>query len=532
MSGLSLTKRALAFGAAMFTFVVFAQSALGQNISEGFDTVSSNTGTPLPGWVSINNSSPPGSTQWFQGNPDVFASHMGEPNSYIGANFNATQATNTISLWLISPQRTYNNGDVVKFWTRTVEKSLYPDRLQVRLSTNGNSTNVGGTATSVGDFTNLLLDINPALEPGGYPELWTEETITISGLGGPTNGRLAFRYFVTDGGPTGANSNYFGIDTLTIGSGAAPADHQESDYNGDGKTDFSVVRNTGGGATGQVTWFNAINGGGTTYAPAWGIATDFFVPGDYDGDNKTDVAIWRPGAPGAAEWYILNTMSGTVSRYVFGQSGDDPTVQGDWDGDGKTDIAVYRGGAAAGQQSYFYYRGSLNNPSGNITYIPWGQNGDFPFSGDFDGDNMADAAVQRGVAGGQGRFFIRHATGSTDSFIYGTSSDVISPGDYDGDGKTDVMVSRSIGGSITWFLRPSSNPGSAGAGAFAVFGLSATDFRAQGDYDGDGKTDVAVWRPNADPNMTYFYYLGSTSGFGAYEWGQNGDYPVTNWNSH
>src|SRR2546428_3306592 len=47
------------------------------------------------------------------------------------------------------------------FYTRTVDMPSFPDRLQVRMSTNGASSNVGTTATDVGDFTTLLLDINP-----------------------------------------------------------------------------------------------------------------------------------------------------------------------------------------------------------------------------------------------------------------------------------------------------------------------------------------------------------------------------------
>ena len=65
------------------------------------------------------------------------------------------------------------------------------------------------------------------------------------------------------------------------------------------------------------------------------------------------------------------------------------------------------------------------------------------------------------------------------------------------------------------------------------FGLSATDFPTQGDYDGDGKTDIAVWRPNADPAQNFFYSLNSSNGAARiFELGQQGDYPVANYNSH
>jgi hypothetical protein len=69
----------------------------------------------------------------------------------------------------------------------------------------------------VGDFSTLLLSVNPNLATGiaNYPNTWTQYTATVSGLAGPTSGRFAFRYHVTNGGPNGANSNYIGIDTLS-----------------------------------------------------------------------------------------------------------------------------------------------------------------------------------------------------------------------------------------------------------------------------------------------------------------------------
>jgi hypothetical protein len=82
------------------------------------------------------------------------------------------------------------------------------------MSTNGSSTNVGSSATDVGDFTTLQLDINPTYTTTDYPTVWTQFTVTISGVPVPTTGRLAFRYFVENGGPSGTNSNYIGIDTV------------------------------------------------------------------------------------------------------------------------------------------------------------------------------------------------------------------------------------------------------------------------------------------------------------------------------
>ncbi len=183
-------------------------------INEGFSTVS-----PLPaGWFAQNNSTPIGVTGWFQGNAGVFPANNGAPDSYIGANFNNVSGANTISNWLLTPNVNMKNGDIFTFYTRTISAPAFPDRLEVRLSTNGASTSVGATNASVGDFTTLLLTINPSLTTAGYPTSWTQFTVTLSGLSGTVSGRFAFRYFVTNGGPAGANSDYIGIDDVVFTS--------------------------------------------------------------------------------------------------------------------------------------------------------------------------------------------------------------------------------------------------------------------------------------------------------------------------
>jgi hypothetical protein len=183
-----------------------------QLINETWNTVS-----PLPsGWAAQNLSSPAGVTDWFQGNTVVFSGNTG--SGYIGANYNNSGASGTISNWLFTPNLALRNGDVLTFYTRTAN-TVFPDRLQVRMSTNGVSVNAGSTSTSVGDFTTLLLDINPTLTTTGYPVAWTQYTITMSGLPtGGISGRLAFRYFVTNAGPGAPNSDYIGIDDVVYSS--------------------------------------------------------------------------------------------------------------------------------------------------------------------------------------------------------------------------------------------------------------------------------------------------------------------------
>lgn len=156
----------------------------------------------------------PGLTSWFEGNDSVFGPHSA-PN-YLGANFNNSTGANAISNYLMSPVRTFQNGDQISFWTRTVTSVAFPDRLRLRLSTSGASTNTG-------DFGTILLTVNPSLTVTGYPTTWQQFNVTLSGLSGPTSGRFAFHYDVPNGGPSGANSDYIGIDTIAYQAVPEPA---------------------------------------------------------------------------------------------------------------------------------------------------------------------------------------------------------------------------------------------------------------------------------------------------------------------
>lgn len=364
------------------------------------------------------------------------------------------------------------------------------------------------------------------------PPTTTSLNTTFGGMtAGAANGTWTLRFTDRGVGDTGAVT----AANLTIETaGPPPSGQHVVDFDGDGKTDSVVVRNTGGGPTGQVTWFGKSNGGAVISMPnagTWGAATDFFVPADYDGDLKSDMAVWRPGAPGVAAWYIFQSATNTARIENYGQSGDDPTVVGDYDGDGKADLAVYRAGAASGDQSSWFYRTTAGGPVfGRI----WGQNGDFPAPGDYDGDGKNDFVVQRNDGGGQAKFWMNYAAAApgviSRQIRFGTPTDVIVPGDYDGDGKTDVATVRGIGGVINWFYEPSTALDTFVGGPF---GASSSDFIAQGDYDGDGKTDFAVWRPNADPTQNFFLARKSSDGSLYFdEWGANGDYPVANSDSH
>lgn len=203
--------------------VLAAIAADAQNLlSQNFDVF---PGVAAPGtsdqWVQTNQSTPAGASTWAQGGGTAFTTggQAGGATSFTLCNFNSTTGAGTISNWLISPVIEMAPGDVVSFWARQGgDQQQYPDRMEVRLATDWSDFSAlpTGGATGLGDFTNLAVSINPNLTVTGFPLAWTNYTYTYPEdlPAGPV--RVGFRYFVTNGGPSGANSNIIGVDTFSV----------------------------------------------------------------------------------------------------------------------------------------------------------------------------------------------------------------------------------------------------------------------------------------------------------------------------
>jgi hypothetical protein len=164
-----------------------------------------------------------------------------------------------------------------------------------------------------------------------------------------------------------AHLGYVNVHSMTFGNGEIRGQlgpKRPVDFDGDGRQDYSVLRfpNVPPPGEAPITYWNLNSTTGVQGAGPWGNANaDFPAPGDYDGDGKDDLAVYRAGATAGADsfFHILRSSDGTAQSVRWGLNGDQ-TVARDYDGDGITDMAVFRRGAAAGQQAFWYYRSSRN----------------------------------------------------------------------------------------------------------------------------------------------------------------------------
>ncbi len=302
---------------------------------------------------------------------------------------------------------------------------------------------------------------------------------------------------------------------LLVGSAFAQVSLRTAvDTDKDGKADYSVFRPTDG------VWYIFKSGGGFTFQQFGTPNDDTPTPGDYDGDGKGDISVFRDSN---GVWYRLNSSNGTFTAVQFGTTNDEPVAR-DYDGDGKTDLAVARrtGGAIV-----WYVLGSTRG----LFSAQFGNASDNVAPGDYDGDGKFDFAVQRGgtSATAQATFFIlKSSNGALQVTPWGLTNDLVVPGDYDGDGKTDVAVVRegaTSSDNLVWYILKSSDNGLQAES----FGLTVSDLTVQNDYDGDGKTDIAVWR---DTNGTFYYIRSSNRSLGVVQWGSPNDAPIAAFDTH
>jgi hypothetical protein len=386
----------------------------------------------------------------------------------------------------------------------------------------------GATTTRLFDIDSNL-DILAQQNPANAGTLLTVGSLTWNTTANAgmdiirgSNRAIAALELVVGGNPAG-KSGLYEVDTTTgtaafiapIGVNApiislaagSPTAVNRFDTDGNGLADYAIFRPS------NNIW-NILQPNGDTNSFAFGNSvTDFVQPGDYDGDGFTDAAVWRRTN---GTWYVNLSSTNTSRTVPFGASGDEPITR-DFDGDGKTDFAVVR---RIGGKMIWY----INNSSdGSFRVEQFGLDSDFVAPGDYDGDGRFDLAVYRTDGDSPAFFYIQQSTAGFKVVQFGSSGDFVAPGDYDGDGKTDIALVR-LGQPYTWYiLRSSDNTLS------VVIHGTNPHFITQNDYDGDGRTDVAVYDP---VNAQFFVLRSSNGGLVQTPFGQNGDYPIANYDVH
>ena len=114
--------------------------------------------------------------------------------------------------------------------------------------------------------------------------------------------------------------------------------------------------------------------------------------GDFNGDGCDTVSVFRPSEQ---RMYIVNALAqdqeglGAADYFFdYGNSGDTPFV-GDFDGDGVDEIGLYRTSNA-----YIYLKYELEGGAADIQFH-FGEAGDEALAGDWNGDGVDTIAVYR-----------------------------------------------------------------------------------------------------------------------------------------
>ncbi len=226
-----------------------------------------------------------------------------------------------------------------------------------------------------------------------------------------------------------AGTNTFGAAQF----GAAGDMPVPGDFDGDGRSDRAVVRNVNGS---YIWWLNH-SFDNSVIAIQWGINGDKPVVGDYDFDGRADIGVFRPSS---GTWYILRSSDGQLLAKQFGTNGDIPVI-GDFPGTtDATDIAVFR----PSNGTWYLDKGN------SVSAIQFGLSGDKPVVGDYDGDRKSDIAVFRPSSGMW--FGLLSRTNGFFATKWGISGDIPLPADYDNNSNEpfDLCVFRPS--DRTWYI--------------------------------------------------------------------------------
>jgi len=266
------------------------------------------------------------------------------------------------------------------------------------------------------------------------------------------------------------------------------------DLNGDGKPDLAVTNFDGN----TVSIFrNTSTRGTVSFATKIDYDTGKWPNsvsiGDLDGDGKLDLAVtdFYDGTVSVLRNIGSNGEVAFDHRIILTAKYAPRSISiGDLDGDGKPDLAVanlsvFRNTSTIGAISF-------------ATRIDLIDGGISVSIGDLDGDGKPDLAATNGWGGSTVSIFRNTSTVSSLSFasridfVTGVDPVKVSIGDYDGDGKPDLAVLNFLSGTVS-ILQNTSNNGAISFAAKVDFSVGRNPLGiSMCDLNGDGKPDLAV----------------------------------------
>jgi len=215
-------------------------------------------------------------------------------------------------------------------------------------------------------------------------------------------------------------------------------------------------------------WALDLNGNGswdgtpTDALYTFGQAGDIPVTGDWNGSGTTKIGYFRiTGGVGSfyLDWNGNGVWDGPVidKVYTFGQTGDIP-VTGDWTGTGTTKIGVFRITGGVGMFYLDWNGNGVWDGTPTDALYTFGLAGDIPVTGDWNGSGTTKIGVFR-IMSGVGKWFLEMNGNGVwnypgDSvFTFGQAGDIPVTGDWNGDGTTNIGIFRNG----RWFLDMTGN---------------------------------------------------------------------------
>jgi hypothetical protein len=284
---------------------------------------------------------------------------------------------------------------------------------------------------------------------------------------------------------------------VTYATGPAPSAVAIGDFNGDGSFDL-VVANLGNNGTASIL----LNVGDGTFAPqgtyTTGTSPYSLVVSDLNGDGKSDFAVANYGAGAENVGVFLNKGNGTfASEITYSKEGYDPLglAVGDFNRDGHPDLAVTTVDPNA--MGVFFNHG--NGTFDIQVMYPTDEGPNSTVAGDFNHDGVPDLAVTNWASSslsvflneGNGTFAaqVTYATGVSTYSGGGDHPMSVAAGDFDGDGRPDLAVANIESGTVSVFLNT-------GDGTFlsqVMYPVGDAPYAVVvADFDGDGHPDLGV----------------------------------------